>query len=499
MYLYKFYFIYNILLHILFFIFNKIKRKFDPPISPTSTINVEDDEDDVKYIGTIARDQSEVNNGMTCLTTNFKQIPSMLVTPPQSPPEVEQTPIHNIHISHDPFSEFAVQDPQPRNDEMPTLRALLATNDVEQLNVPCFLCQMPFSDYESLRHHLGQHAAQLISLNSPYTVVSVPPTPPDNPLGLLPNYPLVSPQNFPQVSPPNYTLGPPPSYPIVAPADHLTASNPDFQRVPYPVLPGFLHSDLPRVPYPDVSRAPLPDNPRDSLPEEQRTPHADNSRVELQEEEVYPPDFLRVSLTHDPVVAPPSPTGTESVNPTCFRCNTCHKMLISKTSLLLHQNIHHKSLQQVVPPINQVAPTINQLNNGVRKPLRCTICKKGYKRDANLSKHILSRHRILPMKSRQENPEEPMPDEGQQRIVWSTNLLNAVAAADYNPATEKVEKYLPPDVRGSTLNKPRKQKYALRSPYCNPYVIQHKSVKLFGSNVSLIFSNLWINYDDHVP
>lgn len=478
--------------------------KFDPPMSPTSTINVEDDEEDVKYIGTIAGDHSKVNNGMTCLTSNFKQIPSMLVTPPQSPPEVEQTQIQNIHINHDPSSEFAVQDPQPRNDEMPTLRALLAMNDVEQLNVPCFLCQMPFNDYESLRHHLGQHAAQLISLNSPSTVVSVPPTPPANPLVLLPNYSLVPPQNFPLIPPPSYPLVPPPPYPIVAPSNLLTASHSDFPRVPYPVLPEFFNSDLPRVHHPDVSRVPLPDNPRDSLPDEQRTP--DNPRVDLQEEEVYPPDFLRVSLTHEPVVAPPAatdpqPTETESVNPTCIRCNICHKMLISKTNLLLHQKIHHNSLQvatemkQVAPPINQLAPPINQLNNGIRKPFRCTICKKGYRRDANLSKHILLRHGILPMKSRQENPEDPMPDEGQKRIVWSTNLLNAVAAADYNPATEKVEKYLPPDVRGSA----RKQKYALRSPYCNPYVVQHKSMELFGSNVFLYFSNLWIDYDDHVP
>lgn len=430
----------------------------------------------MEYIGTIAGYQSEVNNEMTSLTSNFKQIPSLLVTPPQSPPEVEHTHPQNIHISHD-------QDSQPRNDEMPTLRALLTMNDVEKLNVPCFLCQRPFSDYESLRDHLGQHAAQLISLNSPVTVVSVPTSPPDTPLSLLPNYPIVPPQTFP----PNYSLVPPPSYSIVAPPSYPIPSHLDFTRVPLQVFPGVFPSNIPSVPYPDVSRVPLPNNP--SLSDNQRFSHPDIPRVAQQEEEVYPPDFLRMSLTHDPVVTPPAttvppPAETESVNPTCFRCNTCHKMLISKTSLLLHQKIHHKSLQAIAP-MKPVAPRSKQLKKRVRKPFRCNVCKKGYRRYVNLSKHILLRHGILPTKSRQENPEEPMANECQKRIVWSTNLLNAVAAADYNPAAEKVDRYLPPDVGGASLDKTAKQKYALRSPYCNPYVIQHKSLELFVCNVFL--------------
>lgn len=461
-----------------------MKRKFDPPISPTSTINVEDngmsdEDDDVEYIGTIAGYQSEVNNEMTCLTSNFKQIPTMLVTPPQSPPEVEHTHPHNFQISHDHSTEIAVQDPQPRNDVMPTLRALLTMNNVEKLNVPCFLCQAPFSDFESLKHHLGQHAAQLISLNHPATVVSVPSSPPDTPVSLLPNYPLVPPQNS--------LLVPPPPYPIVAPPPYPIPSHPDFPGVPHQVFPGVFPSDFPSVPYPDVPTVPLLDNP--SLSDDQRFPHPDIPRVAQPEEEVYPPDFLRVSLTHDSVVTPPAstvppPAETERANPTCFRCDTCHKMLISNTSLLLHQKIHHKSLQAVAP-VKQVAPAMKQLNNRVRKPFRCNICKKGYRRDVNLSKHILLRHGILPIRSRQENPEEPMPDESQKRIVWSTNLWNAVAAADYNPATEKVDRYLPPDVGGASHNKPAKQKYALRSPYCNPYVMQHKSLELLGCNVFL--------------
>lgn len=425
----------------------KINLNYKLPKRPMYRINeneidVGDDEDNLRYIGTFVNDQSKSIMEMPYLTSNLKHFPSLLATPPQSPPDIDYHPqqqpqfhsttvFGNNNIAHDPAQALVGQDPQHKNYDMPTVRAILSENNVENstmnfnAEVPCYICKIPFNDVENLRQHLMAHAAHLMSLNSPTTSVSASTSAP--PLSHL----LVPPQSIPTISPPYHTLLPPPSYPLLPPPNFTLLPPPNYPLVPppnYPLTP------------PEVSPS------------------------------ILPPDYTLSPPLSSPDLQPVE-TGIEI--PREFRCETCHKQLNSKISLILHEKTHHKDSSPSVEPLTSLR------NKRIRKPYKCSICKKGYKRERNLNKHILILHGVGASQLSQEQPAKSIPDDdGERRIVWSTNLLNAVAAADYCPATERSDKYLAPTVRGSNsfLNHPPKQKYALRSPYCNPYVIQYKSL-----------------------
>lgn len=439
-------------------------------------IDMSDDEDDLKYLGTFVSDQSKENIGMPYLTSDFKQIPSLLATPPQSPPDIEYHPqlhtqfhsatVFGNSIGHDPGPQLPEQDSQQKNNDMPTVRAIFSGNNVGNpstnfnVQVSCFLCQVPFNNIESLRQHLGAHAADLMSLNNPATSVLTPTSVP------VLNYPPIPPPNYPLLTPPSYSPSYLPSYPPLPPSDYRQVPPPDYRQI------------LPQVPPPSYPAFSPPAVPQDY------TLSPPLSSPDLQ----------------------PAETGIE--NPVGFRCATCHKQLNSRISLILHERSHHKDSSFPVVPVTSMQ------NKRTRRPFKCSICKKGYKRERNLTKHILILHGLgssqLIRQIPPEQPANPIPDDDDdsaRRIVWSTNLLNAVAAADYCPAREKSDKYLAPTVSGSCqmgmnsmLNQPPKQKYALRSPYCNPYVVfSINRWDCFGFNVFSFFSNLWVDYDDHVP
>lgn len=440
-YLHAYIFFYNT-----FCFYFKINLNYKLPKRPMSRIYeneiyVSDDEDNLRYIGTFVNDQSKSIMEMPYLTSNLKHIPSLLATPPQSPPDIEYHPqqqpmFHSItvfgnnNIAQDPAPALVGQDPQHNNYDMPTVRAILSENNADNSNmnfnaeVPCYICKIPFNDVESLRQHLMAHAAQLMSLNSPATSVAASTSAP--PLSHL----LVPPQNFPAISPPYHTLLPPPSYPL--------------------------------LPLPNFSLLPPPNYP------------------------LTPPELSSTILPPDYTLSPPlSSPDLQSVEtgieiPIEFHCETCHKQFNSKISLILHEKTHHKDSSPPVEPITSMS------NKRIRKPYKCSICKKGYKRERNLNKHILILHGVAAMQLNQEQLAKSIPDDdSERRKAWSTNLLNAIAAADYSPTTERPDKYLPPTVSGSNsfLNHPPRQKYLPRSPYCNPYVIQYKSLRFFCFNV----------------
>ncbi|KAH8416168.1 hypothetical protein KR222_009730, partial [Zaprionus bogoriensis] len=335
-----------------------IRPKFELPKSPASIVNDEEraesdaEHDDVDYVASYVADQSQTMHSsfVPHLTTNLVPIPLLLATPPQSPCDAQQ------------------------QSEMPTLRALLSSNKNNNNNksgsnaignlspeqpvqVNCFVCQQPFTDYDALRQHLTLHAAQLnMHLSNPDTPVAATcPLPP-------PSYTL-------QMPLPNYTL------------------------------------DTPSPPLPEPAAAP-------------------KSTA----------DCIR------------------------FQCEVCNMVLCSEHALHAHQRSHLEAQQVSEQPRRKFT----------LKVFRCDICKRGYKRELNLRKHMRIRHGVKAHDVAPRMPPrlvaKPRPTEGQKRMVWSTNLLNAVAAANYNPAKETSAKYLPPTERGNG----QRQKYALRSPYCNP-------------------------------
>jgi len=67
------------------------------------------------------------------------------------------------------------------------------------------------------------------------------------------------------------------------------------------------------------------------------------------------------------------------------------------------------------------------------------------------------------------------PTEEPKKEIWSTQIYNAVAAAKYNPASERADKYLSAprqqtELLESGFKTTPKRTYPLRSPYFNPYV-----------------------------
>ncbi|XP_064552042.1 zinc finger protein 384-like [Drosophila montana] len=185
-------------------------------------------------------------------------------------------------------------------------------------------------------------------------------------------------------------------------------------------------------------------------------------------------------LTKDMTInADPPAQGKERTE---MHCDHCSKVFRSTMSLQAHMKQHRLPYEA---------------NNKwwSRKQLRCPICQKGYKRDSFLLKHMAYKHVEQLEQSRPECPPRPLRPapapaaapaaerDQPKRCVYSTNLLNAVAAANYSPATESAAKYVPPTDTAQRqldpcLKPPPKQKYALRSPYFNP--------------------NLWVDYDAYI-
>ncbi|TDG47051.1 hypothetical protein AWZ03_006488 [Drosophila navojoa] len=171
-----------------------------------------------------------------------------------------------------------------------------------------------------------------------------------------------------------------------------------------------------------------------------------------------------VEVAQPPSQEEPQP---QQVKTTQFACDKCDKVYICKASLKLHQRLHHTQY-----PMH---------NNGrwwTGTSYKCHICRKSYKRECFLQKHIHYKHGpqhcTNPLDEAVETTPSVSSSEKPQRCVWSTKMFNAVAAANYNPATETASKYLPPDTSSASetqnpTTKPlTKRKYPLRSPHFNP-------------------------------
>ncbi|KAH8297385.1 hypothetical protein KR044_011137 [Drosophila immigrans] len=353
---------------------------------------------------------------MSGLSSNLEKMATVLSTPPMSPQD-----------------NNAVLRPK----DMPSLTAMLSNNYSGYtptgyiVHIPCFLCQQPFSDIDSLREHLTMHAKQL-------------------------NMPIINSR---------------PTTQTMLPTDLFSGP---------PLISRSIHHAVPIA----AATPPLP------LP---------------------PPQ-------------PPTASATTPPEPTNLTCGICGRVLKSVLGLTLHARSHYNP----------------ERKKWVAKAFKCHLCKKSYRRHANMLKHMTYRHNIrpitealpsllhshsrsdqvsapisapalaaaptssptsdsdaglasttlkppavLPTVPRPIQPTSPSSDEEQnikpcKKFVWSTKLLNAVAAANYSPAMESASKYIAPtDEQQSTFNPKPKQKYALRSPFCNP--------------------NLWVDYDNHIP
>ncbi|XP_034477579.1 uncharacterized protein LOC117784081 [Drosophila innubila] len=471
--------------------------KFELPKSPASTLNGEyynddDSDSEVEFVGTYRPQANTINyansqqifehanlNGncyiphitsnvgqanlndtgyIPHITSNVGQMPLLLATPPQSPHETQT---------------------QTQDLDMPSLRTLLSYNYAPTgyiMHIPCFLCKQPFNNIDSLRNHLGMHAAQ-INRNSGVTPVPPPPhfRPYMEPININGTYPA-----------------------------------PVSVSVPVPQLPTYVPPIINmNSTYPAPVPVPAPDP------------------VSVPQFPVYVPPIINMNSTYpDPVRAPaplnapvPAPGATSTIQDhkvstesTKFTCELCGKVLRTEVCRIIHQRMHNMS-----PELRKKCTT---------KVFRCPYCKRSYRLEYNLMKHMLVRHGPHPTPptvaatptSQPELPTQPTPPSSadgeintpinkvwsskfqkplpsladgdikkptSKRKVWSTKLLNAVAAANYNPANEAASKYKSPteEVHQSSVNplmlsKP-KQKYALRSPFCNP--------------------NLWVDYDNHIP
>ncbi|XP_020814513.1 LOW QUALITY PROTEIN: bromodomain-containing protein 4 [Drosophila serrata] len=167
-----------------------------------------------------------------------------------------------------------------------------------------------------------------------------------------------------------------------------------------------------------------------------------------------------------------------------FQCNWCGKGLSSRQSVRYHQSRFH---------FMENPPTYT-VSKKVQKHFKCTTCKKRYKRRTFLLMHMKIKHGICesetaevvtlpppatvesPVMEGSLSPERPLSaasSEGTRREVWSTKVFNAVAAANYSPATEPAAKYVNPPRQQSELPesgfaaKP-KRVYPMRSPFFNP-------------------------------
>ncbi|XP_062128343.1 sal-like protein 3 [Drosophila sulfurigaster albostrigata] len=321
-----------------------------------------------------------------------------------------------------PMSPQDIHNLQPK--DMPSLTAMLSNNYSGHtptgyiVHIPCFLCKEPFNNINSLKEHLTMHAKQL-----------------------------------------NGTL----------------INN------PRPTTQSMLPTDL-------FSGAPLIST---------STEHA----IPLGAPTPIPPTSVTMPATE--------PTET-------LTCEICGRVLRSMLGLTLHVRSHYNPDRQKY----------------VAKPFKCHMCRKSYRRQSNLQKHMTCRHGIRPItealpplprptadpvptlasdaasaaiptaaataaptaaaespavRQTVPRPIQPPPDDElnikpSKTIIWSTKLLNAVAAANYSPAVESASKYIAPTEESSQpsiFRPPPKQKYALRSPFCNP--------------------NLWADYDNHIP
>ncbi|KRF97980.1 uncharacterized protein Dwil_GK27225, partial [Drosophila willistoni] len=156
-----------------------------------------------------------------------------------------------------------------------------------------------------------------------------------------------------------------------------------------------------------------------------------------------------------------------------YSCDYCGKIFNSKYKLGYHRRNHHREAEA--------------LRKAQQPTLKCYVCRKQYKRKTFLQLHLKAKHGIIqPVDQTSPSSETSVTTTNSTesitstglggRQIWSTNLLNSLAAAQYNPANEPAQKYMstseapepePPRQQNFATWEPE-QKYPLRSPFFNP-------------------------------
>ncbi|KAH8345587.1 hypothetical protein KR084_011559 [Drosophila pseudotakahashii] len=418
---------------------------------------------------------------------------------------------------------FSPNDPM----DMPLLKEVLARNG--QVNVPegfvlcipCYLCKRPFNDYETLKEHLTQHAAEISAWNTTRAQAQEPPAmikPFVHPI----NQPFVHPMEQPifhphhdqavghherqyhmpvefghqppldLYSPP---LEPPMGFPMPSPHQHPHSIQPPmhFPPLEFPgprpqklFMPPQITQETPVQP---VLRNILK-NPRFPLEIQNLiVPEKVSFAVEEPPASVKPkslspvPSPVPTKKTPSPVLIKPKIPKQSTYVRGQFECDWCGKRLSSRQSLRYHESHFHAEEE----------PPANGMGKDGQKQHKCATCKKRYKRRTFLQMHMKVKHGIVctgkfvpyplsptaadapaPRETEEASPTSP-PAEESRKEIWSTRIYNAVAAAKYQPASERAEKYLnaprqQTDLMESGFATTPKRTYPLRSPFFNPYV-----------------------------
>ncbi|XP_068147163.1 zinc finger protein 692-like [Drosophila tropicalis] len=190
-------------------------------------------------------------------------------------------------------------------------------------------------------------------------------------------------------------------------------------------------------------------------------------------------DIINQTALAEATVSRETPQNRQSAGTNIlYSCEFCGKIVNSKCKLSYHRRYYHREA------VIQKRAQLQQAKEANRPPdiTKCHLCRKQYKRLTFLKLHLKRKHGVD-----QESPAPPTSSESSLssnstesitstelagRQVWSTNLLNSLAAAQYNPANETAQKYM-----SSSEAEPRQQhkpifepepKYPLRSPFFNP-------------------------------
>ncbi|KAL7735937.1 hypothetical protein ACLKA6_002377 [Drosophila palustris] len=402
--------------------------KFELPKSPASTLdeecdNADDSDNDVEFVGVFANkqatsEQANLNNYASNQQTfgHANSNGNCNITS-----NVGQMP---LLLATPPQSPHEKQDTSLPSLDMPILNALMSNNNLAGypptgyvMHIPCFLCKQPFNDILSLRDHLARHATQINK-----TAGGPPPPPPPIPVN----------SNHPD------------PLPALAAVSRLEFAN----------MPRIINGN---TRFPGII-APVPFIPQ--FPTNM-------------------PTAINMNTTYSaPAPVPATLPAPAPASKHKYICKLCGKVLRSEVCLDIHERMH------------KITP--EQRKKWNTRAFKCNLCRKSYRLEYNLVKHMHVRHKPLATApaapiSQPELPSQPTPPssgDGQiikkpcKKAVWSTKLMNAVAAANYSPASESASKYKSPVEEVNPQSMP-KQKYALRSPFCNP--------------------NLWVDYDNHVP
>ncbi|KAH8283488.1 hypothetical protein KR018_004141 [Drosophila ironensis] len=453
----------------------------------------------------------------------YLNIPSALATPPQSPSQDGM-----VWPGAMPLPSL----PPPQDIDMPLLTDLLARKAGELnvppgfvLCIPCYLCKQPFNDIENFKKHLTQHAEEIHAWNAahaqevplaqmqpvmprlqavavpihqpshhpPYHIpmdFSPPPPPPMVSMPLHYHTPpfTMQPPQMQQRRPPrmhmmndpirmNFIARGPPILPV-QPRPHVSVQPPGESQT-IPIAPAQAQAQFNAQPMVTLMRTPAVSSPVEAhewLPEQQELEPEQEQEPEQGEDELCEQIDAPTSTTALPIQSPPKRN---------FECDYCGKGLSSRQALKYHTTRFHRE-EPLVPDV---------IGKGVQKQYKCSVCRRRYKRHTFLLMHMKFKHGLTPTAKEAaspttyadpDGPECPTDKlEGGHREIWSTRLYNAVASANYSPASESMDKYLSDPRQPSPENEARtgsgslegsgslfvtkpKKTYPMRSPYFNP-------------------------------